>query len=506
MKLRCGLVLGMLVGLVAAAEPVPRFEDAGRRARIEALRPKIEAIYREAAAQHHLPGVVHGIVLDGELIHAVAFGTADTETKRPVTLATRFRVASMSKSFTAMAILRLRDAGKLTLADRVDRHLPEFKAVRPPTADAPALRIDHLIAMLPGFPTDDPWGDRQLAVSDAALREWTAHGYAFATTPGTNFEYSNLAYTLLGQIVTRVAGEPYQTYITREILRPLGMKDSVYEPRDVPAEHWAHGYRWEDDRWQAEPVLGDGAFGAMGGLVSTLPDFARYAAFHLAAWPPRDDVDAGPVSRATVREMHLPHGPVRFAPEFKAYGATLPANASGYAYGLISVRDANGTWFVRHSGGLPGYGSQFMFCPELGLALISFANRTYAGMSTLNIRVLQLILDEAKLPPRQWPVTPVLARRLKEASAFVQTGAASAEAFAENVFLDRSRESRLAEAKDLLAKIGNVTRTEAPIAESRLRGRMGLVGERGRIEVAVLLSPEAEARIQELRVVRREER
>ena len=116
MKLWCGAVAWVLAGVVAAAEPVPRFEDAGRRARIEALRPKIEAIYREAAAQHHLPGVVHGIVLDGELIHAAAFGLADTETKRPVTLATRFRVASMSKSFTALAILRLRDAGKLALS------------------------------------------------------------------------------------------------------------------------------------------------------------------------------------------------------------------------------------------------------------------------------------------------------------------------------------------------------------------------------------------------------
>lgn len=491
-----------------AASAAPTFADAGRRARLEALAPEIDRIYAQFARERNLPGLVHGLMLDGELIHARALGAANLVTQAPAALDTRFRIASMSKSFTAMAILRLRDAGKLTLADPVARHVPEFAGVKPPTRDAPVVRIDHLLAMLVGFPTDDPWGDRQLAMPEDEFRKFLAGGVSFSNTPGVGFEYSNLAYTLLGQIVSHVSGTRYQDYITREILLPLGMRDTVWDYASVPPGKLALGYRWQDNAWVAEPLLPDGAFGAMGGLLTTLPDFAKYAALHLAAWPARDDEDRGPVSRATVREMHLPRGPIRSFGESKAFdGAPLPAGALGYFAGLISCRDTRGLWHVRHAGGLPGYGSEFRFCPELGIALISFANRTYAGTGAANARVLELIVQQAKLPGRVVPVSGVLARRAREAAEVILNWQSplAEKIFADNVYLDETRERRAAQARALLAQAGTVLATEPVVAENQTRGTFAFASEHGRIEVSLLLSPEADAKIQllELRFIAR---
>ncbi|HUR56817.1 MAG TPA: serine hydrolase domain-containing protein [Opitutaceae bacterium] len=472
-----------------------------RRARVEALCPEIDRIFREYAAERHIPGVVHGIVLDGELIHPVAFGAADTTSKRAVTLATRFRVASMSKSFTAMAILRLRDAGKLALADPVAKFLPEFARVKPLTTDAPEVRIEHLMTMLVGFPTDDPWGDRQLAMPVEQLKAFVAGGLSFSNTTGVAYEYSNTAYALLGQIVTNVSGASYQAYITRDILRPLGMKDTGYEIADVPAEQLALGYRWDDERWKAEPMLHDGTFGAMGGIITTLPDFARYAAFHLAAWPPRDADDRGPVRRATVREMHLVHGPVRILPESKEVdGTVIPATALGYGYGLISSRDARGLYFVRHSGGLPGFGSNYVFAPDVGVAVISFANRTYSPMTAVNLRVLRLLTDEKGLGPRPVPVSAILERRKQQVIALLRdwTSPAQDGMFADNLLLDQSREQRAAESRRLFAQAGAIKEIEPLVAENQMRGTFAFVCENGRVEVTLQLSPEAEPKIQTL--------
>ena len=478
----------------AAAEPP-------RRARVEAVLPEIDRVYRAFAEERHLPGVVHGVVLDGELIHAVALGTANLETRAPVARDTRFRIASMTKSFTAMAILRLRDAELLRLGDHVAKYLPELARLKPATTDAPPLRIEHLLTMQPGFPTDDPWGDRQLAMSRDALAAFLERGITTSNAPGTAFEYSNLAYALLGEIITRVSGDRYEDYITREILRPLGLRDTLWEYTEVPKAKLAIGYRWEDERWKPEPLLHDGTFGAMGGLITTLDDFARYVSFHLAAWPARDDEDRGPVSRATLREMHVVHGPVRVIAEARDIAdQPLPANALGYAYGLISARDARGVFTVRHSGGLPGYGSNYIFCPELGVAVISFANRTYAPMQAVNVRALRLLIEGAKLTPRAAAPSAALEKRAREVAAVLTTAwqAPAVDIFAENFFLDRDRTARATESGRLLAQAGRVLSVTPVRAENRLRGSFALVAEHGRIEVALRLSPEAEARVQSL--------
>ncbi len=107
----------------------------------------------------------------------------------------------MTKSFTALAILKLRDEGKLSLEDPVAKWIPEFARMELPTRDTPPLQLRQLLSHSAGFPEDNPWGDQQLSVTDAVLDQWLRKGIPFSTPPGTRYEYSNYAFGLLGRVV-----------------------------------------------------------------------------------------------------------------------------------------------------------------------------------------------------------------------------------------------------------------------------------------------------------------
>ncbi len=503
-------LLGVLVVAAAASAATPatpyappRFTEANRREKITPLFPRIDREFADYAAKREFPGLAWGIVLDGELVHAGAFGFANVEKQLPAATDTRFRIASMTKSFTALAILRLRDAGKLALHDPVAKFAPEFAHIAPLTSDAAVITLRHLLTMTPGFPEDNPWGDRQLAVSPKDFAAFLTDGVSSSNAPGLTFEYSNLAYALLGQVITRAAGEPYQVYITREILRPLGMKDTVWEFTAVPAEKLALGYRSiGSGQWQLEPLLHDGIYGAMGGLLTTVRDFARYVSLHLAAWPARNDPEAGLVRRASLREMHqLSVFTGLNANAKNIAGETVPT-VSGYGFGLSWTNDSRGIVRLGHGGGLPGFGSYWRFYPEHGLAVISFANLTYAGTSAINARVESIILDEAKIARRTLPPSAILTTRAQQVAQLVQTWepALASAIVAENFFPDRSREAWQVLAQETLAKLGPIQSVGETVPENQLRGTFAFTGEKGRVEVYFTLTPEKIPRLQQLRL------
>lgn len=482
----------------------PRFTDAGRAQRVQAVLPEIDKLFTDLAAARHMPGLVWAIMLDGEVVHTGAQGFANLEKKIPASaIDTRFRIASMTKSFTALAIVKLRDAGKLGLDDAVAKHIPEFARVALLTADTPPVTIRHLLAMSAGFPEDNPWGDRQLAVSDEQLLAFLRSGVALSTAAGTTFEYSNLGYALLGRVVTCVAGEPYQRYIAREIFAPLGMTATTWEYTEVPTDKLALGYRRENDQWLPEPLLHDGAYGAMGGLLTTIPDFARYVAIHLAAYPARNDPERGPVRRASLREMHQPQ--IVSTLNASARGAAGQPNpaAVGYGFGLRWSLDSQRVVSSGHSGGLPGFGSNYVFFPDHGLAVISFANLTYAGTAATNAKAAQLLIEKGKLPTRTLPISPILTARKAQVAELIMKDWPTAVAdavVAENFFSDRSREAWLTRTRETLAKAGAVIEVGALLPENQLRGSFPLVTEKGRVEVYFTLTPEATPKLQELRL------
>ena len=480
----------------ATAEP-PRSE------RVAALLPEVDKIYTDLAKEKHLPGVVWGVILDGKLIHTQSLGYADVERKIPVTTSTRFRIASMTKNFVAMATLRLRDEGKLGLDDPVAKYLPELRKLQLPTADAPALTIRQLMTMNTGLPEDNPWGDRQMALSNAALEKFVGGGLSFSNAPGVQFEYSNLGYVMLGKVVSKVAKMRFQEYITRNILLPLGMKDTVWEYSTVADGKLALGYRWDNTAWVPEPILHDGDASAMGGLLTTMEDFARYVAFHLDAWPARDGADTGPVKRATVREMHQPRVFSGMAPNNTLQdGKTLNPRAGFYGYGLGWSRDSRDLVMIGHGGGLPGYGSQFQFAPQHGVAVMAFSNLRYGPVYGPTGRVLNLLVERADLQPRAPVVTDILLERQKQVVELIQgwDEGLGARIAAENFFLDRSRAEWMALVAEKVAHIGKVVTVGPLKAENRLRGSFMLEGERGKVNVWFSLTPEKEPKLQALEI------
>ena len=484
-----------------AAYAPPAFTDPARRQRVEAVLPELDQLYTDLAATEHLPGVVYGVVLDGELIHLRALGLANVERKVPATTTTRFRIASMTKSFVAMAALKLRDEGKLNLDDPVEKYLPEFRAVHALTTDSPAITIRNLMTMTTGLPEDNPWGDRQIEVTNAGLARLVGGGLAMSNPPSLTFEYSNLGFVLLGKIVTKVSGVRFQDYITKNIFLPLGMKDTGWEYSTIPADQFALGYRWVHDTWVPEPLLHDGDSAAMSGLITTVGDFARYVAFHLSVWPARDGPELGPVRRATVREMQQPRIFSSATPAATLTDGKTPNPAvSFYAYGLGWNRDSRGVVKVSHGGGLPGYGSYYRFAPDYGIGVIAFSNLRYGPVYVPTGTALNLLLEHANLPARTIATSTILVTRQKQIADLIQTWdpALIAAITADNFFLDYPLEERVVESREKLAQIGKVISIDPIQPENQLRGTFQMVGEKGTLKVKFTLTPERDPKVQEL--------
>lgn len=483
----------------------PVFTDPDRLKQLEATFPVIDKLYKEYAAKRNFPGLAYGVVVDGKLIYAGSTGYTDVAKKTAATPKSLFRIASMTKSLTAMAILQLRDQGKLRLDDPAQQYIPELRQLTYLTADAPLITIRNLMTHSAGFPEDNPWGDRQLADSDADLTNLIKGGLSNANTPGVAYEYSNLGFAMLGHIITKVSGKPYQQYITESILKPLGMNQTVWEYTSIPADLLAHGYRFVDGglasgQWMEEPLLHDGSYGAMGGLITSIEDFSKYVAFHLAAWPPRSEAESGPLKRSSVREMQQPWMFSGMATQVKNAAGKICPVTSSYAYGLGWSQNCEGRVAVGHSGGLPGFGSQWRILPDHGIGVIAYANLTYAGLGSINSAVLDTLVSRAALKPRQLPVSAILSQRKAELVKLLPdwTNAEKSGIFAENFFPDHSVETRRKVVQGLYAKAGKIKKVGELVPENQLRGHFLLEGETASIDVFFTLTPENPALIQQL--------
>lgn len=478
----------------------PVFTDPQRQEKIKKVFPAVEKLYRDHAEKSHFPGLAFGVVVDGQLVHSGSFGYTDVAKKTAVTPKSLFRIASMSKSVTTMAVLKLRDEGKLRLDDPASLYIPELKNLPYLTSDSPLMTIRHLMTHSAGFPEDNPWGDRQLADTPADLTQLIAGGLSLSNVPGVTYEYSNLAFAMLGAIITKVSGKPYQQYIDEAIFKPLGMTHTVWEYTKVPADQLAHGYRWLDNNWVEEPLLHDGSHGAMGGIITSIEDFAKYMAVHESAWPPRSNADSNPIKRSSVREMQQPWTFNNLAASFKYPSGRVCPMVSSYGYGLRWSRDCEGRVYVGHTGGLPGFGSQWWILPEYGIGVVAYGNLTYAGMGTVNWAVLDTLIATAGLKPRALPVSNILAQRKAELLRLLPnwTAAEQSGIFAENFFPDHSLENRRKVVQELYAKAGTIVRVGELIPENQLRGRFRIEGEKAAIDVFFTLTPENPALIQQL--------
>jgi CubicO group peptidase (beta-lactamase class C family) len=491
------LLTGAAPRMPASADvPPPTFTDPGRRAKLLAALPAVEKAVVAAALKERFPGAAFGVVVDGELVLARGWGEREA-TGGAVDADTVFRIASMTKSFTALAILKLRDEGRLALDDAVAKWIPEFAGMPKATADSPVLTIRHLLTHSEGFPEDNPWGDRQLARSDVFLAAMARAGIPFSNAPGVAFEYSNTGFALLGRVVANVSKMRYRDYVDANILKPLGMTSTYWEASAVPPGRLAKGYRREGEALVEEPALADGSFGSMGGLFSTVRDLARYTAYFLSAWPPRDDAEAGPVARASLREMQQV---ARFR-EASARRATpdgpLRLTAGGYAYGLGVRATCRFRHVVSHGGGLPGYGSLMLWLPEHGVALVALANLTYASWGVTFNDALDALEAGGGLKARVPQPSPALVAAHDAVNGLYDRwdDAVFDALAADNLVLDTPKEKRRGEFAELRSKLGACR--PGPIeAENALRGTWTRPCERGELALKVTLAPTQPPKVQ----------
>jgi len=483
-----------LIAAGAQAVPAPhaQFSDPDRRAKLGSAFADIDRSFAEFATTAHVPGAAWGIVIDGELAHTGAAGVREVATKAPVDADTVFRIASMTKSFTAMSILKLRDEGKLTLDDPAERYVPELKGLRYPTTDSPRITIRHLLTHSEGFPEDNPWGDQQLSESDAQLSRMLRDGIPFSNAPGIAYEYSNYGFAILGRVVSQASGKPYDEYVSQNILQPLGMTSTTLHPSKVAANRLAVGYRWEDERWKEEPALPHGSFGAMGGMLTSIRDLSRYVSVLLEAWPPRDGPERGPIRRASLREMQQPWRPAGMRVVLDKSTSATHLTSSSYGYGLRVTQTCQFGAMVAHGGGLPGYGSLMQWLPDYGVGIIAFGNVTYTGWSRVVGEAIDRLDRTGGLRPREIRPSPALVSARDAVSKLVVRwdDELAEKIAAENLFLDRSKDRRRKEIDDLVAKVGACSAPdEFDVVENALRGQWTMRCERGRLEVAITLAP-----------------
>ena len=475
----------------------------------------IAAGYHQRGGQ---PGLAYGIVIGGEFLHAAGLGERHLGGPRP-DADTVFRIASMTKSFTASAILALRDDGALRLDDLAEDYVPELRGWPPVSPDSARISIRHLLTMTAGFPTDDPWGDRQQGLPLEEFATFLSQGVSFNWAPGTRYEYSNLGYAILGRIITAVTGAAYPDYIRHRLLQPLGMTRTGYEAEEfeVPGEHStgpagvARGYRRSPGGWSEVAFDVAGAFAPMGGIFSCVRDLTRWVAGFAAAFPPGDAeiADAHPVRRATRREMQLPQVLTGWAigSSFPGDGASWPPATYGFGV-FVDEHPALGR-IVSHSGGYPGFGSNMVWHPATGIGVIALGNSTYAAMAPLAARLLEAVLRQHEPAAHgngvalgshgPWPETLAAHQAV---SSLLQTwdDAAAQQLFSPNVAQDApfaERQRRIVLVRERIGDFGDDPGRQ-PEFDTPAQCRWWLAGERGAVQVQIQLNPERPPRVQSL--------
>jgi CubicO group peptidase (beta-lactamase class C family) len=476
--------------------------NPGRKAKLLALAPQLDALFRARLAELAATGAAIGIVLEGEVVYLRGFGVRDTTSQVAVDADTVFRIGSVSKTITALAILRLRDQGKLSLDAPAASYLPELRALSAPTKDSPPITIRHLLTMTSGLAYDDQWGAVTYGKSDAELHDYLERGVPLVGAAGERYRYSNLGFALLGKIAARVSGKSFEQYVASEIFAPLGLMASGYVTDSLPADRLATGYFRDGTQLVPEPIESDGVFAPAGGAYTTIRDLARYAAFQLAAYPPRDDAETGPVRRSTLREMHAGEAWGRFGDDLpiaaRKPDGTTSLVAMSYGLGWSQLTTCAAEAMVQHGGYEPGYYASIRLVPRHGIGVVALSTTENHGqMRTFELVMALLrsagVLDvaapaasTAMLAARE-NVTRLLAKWQPELVENTFDAQSLQFSFLRNL---RPDFERMAREHGVCHPDGDV------IPMGPMQGRFRLACERGSIDFVGYLAPGVPARLQ----------
>ena len=463
----------------------------------------------EYCSEKQIPGFALGILHNGQIVEKIDGGSRTLDAAEVPNETSIFRIASMTKSFTAASILLLRDRGALRLDDHLVDILPWTRTIGAPENSAP-ISVRDLLTMNAGFPTDDPWGDRQENLPLADFDSLVQQGLSFARAPRTGFEYSNLGYALLGRVIATVSGTSYQTFVQDNLLTPLGMTHTHYEYNKVPEDLRAHGYALYASGLVPEPQVTPGAFSAMGGLHSSVRDLGIWvngfiSAHHSGAagsegTSPALDNSSHPLSIASRLEMQEHQ---RFV------GTTISGDPAksltlSYGYGLMTETDSQLGRFVFHGGGYPGFGSFMKWHPASTWGIVVLGNRTYAPVYLLAIDILnRIVAQNATTPHPSTTLWTETQHAMTVAEQLInQWDESLADAhFAVNMDMDTPRAERQAGITELATQVGPFTRLdEGWISRSPAHVQWTIQGAENSARVEILMSPQRPTKIQSLKI------
>jgi D-alanyl-D-alanine carboxypeptidase len=313
-------------------------------------------------AYRGLPGIAVGVVSDQQLVWARGFGYADVKAKLPMTPATKFRIASNSKLFTAIAIMQLREQGKLRLDDPVVQYLPWFKG-KPAGDDDGPITIEQLLSHSSGLQREagDHWVSYDFPTG-AQLEALYAQRQA-PFPPATRWKYSNLAFAVAGAVIEKVSGQRWADYVEQNIFRPLGMNASSVD-KDVPGLAVPYGRRMPDGTREVIPFVDARGMAAATGATSNVEDLAKFISAQFRRGPRGG---AQIVSGGSWRELLR----VRSVEENWQSGTAL-------GFDVKRVKDRT---YIGHAGGYPGNTTQTLIQldDKVGVIVLTNTNDSSPG-------------------------------------------------------------------------------------------------------------------------------
>jgi CubicO group peptidase (beta-lactamase class C family) len=339
----------------------------------ERLAALLEQRVREEQREKRAPSVAAAVLRDGELVWETAVGLADVEAGVEATPETQYRVGSITKTFTAAAIMQLRDAGKLDLEDTLDRHVEG-------AAQQPTIR--RLLSHASGLQREtqnDSWLTLSFAAPDELL-ETLAEAEQILPS-GARFHYSNLAYALLGIVVERASGMPYADYVCERLFEPVGLTRMSFEP-ESPAAKGYLAQPYADGMWDTVAVE-TGAWAAAGQLWGTVGDVCRWGAF-LA------DPDESVLATKSAEEMRT----VQAIDDHERW-------LSGYGLGLGLRRDGDRI-LAGHGGSMPGFIAQLFFAPKEKVVATTLTNESQTRIGELALTLVRTTVEEWPVAPEPW--------------------------------------------------------------------------------------------------------
>jgi CubicO group peptidase (beta-lactamase class C family) len=341
----------------------------------ERLAARLERLVRVEQREKRMPSLAAAVLRDGDLVWETAVGVADTGSGLEATPDTQYRVGSITKTFTAVAIMKLRDEGKLDLEDTLDRHV-EGAAHRP--------TIRRLLSHASGLQRetqDDSWLTLRFAPTDELLE--TLEQAEQVLPSGARFHYSNLAYALLGIVVERVSGRPYTDYVRERLFEPVGLTRMSFEP-EPPAATGYLAQPYADGVWDTISVE-TGAWASAGQLWGTVRDLCRWGAF-LA------DPDESVLAGSSAEEMRT----VQAIDDHERW-------LIGYGLGLQLWRDGDRI-LAGHGGSMPGFIARLFFSAKEKVVAAALTNESEAALGELGLALVRTTIEEWPVAPEPWQV------------------------------------------------------------------------------------------------------